>query len=258
MKTQLLIGALAVLVVLPSLSLGQGEGEGAGYTVRGNVTDSSGNPVAGARVYVFVPRTVQIMVGGPRLLSWKRVVSSVDPIFEPWRVDLAGSGSTEAEGRFDVRGLPALWDGGVCIYHSDRLPLVLKPKDWRFQGKVADLGTVTLNDGGEIRGTVRGKEAAAVSGAWVAVQRVEEEGLYAPRPRSLGDIRSTKTDAEGAYRIRGLVPGRYVIASGSDRHSTVEHVVRVKAGENRVERNFDLQPGESLTVAVTYTHDGKP
>ena len=241
------------------------------------MTDAEKNPVEGARVHVLVPRSCQIEWCGPRLLSWKEVGDAEEPLFELAFERLAGCSVTGAEGRFELKGLPPLWDGRVCVYHPEYLPAILRTEALTRRGKEVDLGDVVLKSGHAVQGTVQVKDGSGISGALVGVQRVEtgsakgyrprppgdvppggKDTLHAPRPRALGDIRAVRADEKGAYRLSGLAAGRYVIAAWSKQHPPVEHVIEVGPEEETLERDFALAPGEALTVKVTYTHDGKP
>ncbi len=161
---------------------------GPGATVSGEVIDAEGKGIAGALVAVGVGfETMEV----------------------PWRESVFGRafGTTDAEGRFRVEGVPTV----LPLQHGDH-PVksysvcVLGPGPTLCERSFDEglpTGAVKMRFGGGlvVRGAVRTQGGESVPGARVVVStRIDE-----PQGRSTY-LATTTSGADGAYRVAGLRP----------------------------------------------------
>jgi len=268
------LASAAILVIALCL---WGEETGSVYGV---VVDAKGRPVEGAWVCVHVPTSCSVGYGfGPRVLAWSEVGSARGP-YKPGTGSWYGPARSADDGGFVVRGMRTFWRGVVWVYHPSYLPRRLPSKGYQNRGPEVDLSRVVLAEGATVKGTVRDDAQRPVAGAVVGLQKVyrdypitfpRRKGEPAPERReedcvlatpwwrlTPGGVRATRTDGEGRYEFRGLEADLYLMAAWTDELPPVEHVVELAEASGSLTRDFDLAPGESLTVTVTYTHTGEP
>jgi len=168
-----------------------------GASVRGRTLDAARAPLAGVDV------TFSDLPGG------------ADPRDEDETRLLFSTRKTGADGTFLATGLrpaPATLRAEFRTYKLHLRPVVLR--DLRLAaGAPLDVGDLVLEEGGVIAGTVRDDMGAPVAGASVHASKHgdvvtfdEVNGLWRT---------SAQSDAQGAFRLTGLQPGQYDLASST-------------------------------------------
>jgi len=115
------------------------------------------------------------------------------------------------------------------------------------EGKVRDLGVLSLGTGGIVRGTVRDARGDPVP--YVRIH------LLSPKMETNED--EPFTDLEGRYELRGISPGTYTVFAVSPRHPLgMVRPVAVEEGKTATADVAFLAPAP-LTVTVTDA-EGKP
>ncbi|HEX3252244.1 MAG TPA: carboxypeptidase-like regulatory domain-containing protein [Pyrinomonadaceae bacterium] len=149
-------------------------------TISGQVVSDSGQPLAGASLFV-------------------RAINSVNA---------PRSTTADADGNFRLNGLePALYviTAMAPAYATDSNPT---PTYYRLGDSVR----LELVRGGVITGTVTNSAGEPVIGVRVRVVRIRDAKGQTSRQPSFGGDR--QTDDRGVYRIYGLLPGTYLISAG--------------------------------------------
>jgi protocatechuate 3,4-dioxygenase beta subunit len=149
-------------------------------TISGQVVSDSGQPLAGASLYVRAINSIN----GPR------------------------SATTDADGNFRLNGLePALYviSAMAPAYASE---FSVTPTYYRLGDSVR----LELVRGAVITGTVTNSAGEPVIGVRIRVVRIRDAKGQASRQPALGGDR--QTDDRGVYRIYGLLPGTYLISAG--------------------------------------------
>jgi protocatechuate 3,4-dioxygenase beta subunit len=145
--------------------------------VRGNVTDLNGHVVAGAEV--FVRRG-----GFPTIPSREHY------------------SRTDADGRFEVKGLPLGKKAGLHVRHARYASQVLETDP--APAESAPDVTVRLSSGGRVLGRVTDADGAPVAGERVNLM----EGM------NYAEARTTATDGSGAYAFDAVSAGKYTVSTG--------------------------------------------
>ena len=149
--------------------------------------------------------------------------------FEVFSVGMPGRGEAEritggADGRIET-AVPAssslIVEVGGPAQQTLRLRL-----DPLARGEILDLGTLTLQDGGEIAGQVRAPDGAAVAGAQVSLRETgSRSGGFA------GPQRRATSDERGEYRFSGLLPGAYQLEAEASGYAPAASVqTKAEAG----------------------------
>ena len=205
-------------------------------TIDGKVVNESGQPLAGAMVFV---RTVS--PGTSR------------------------STITDLEGNFQVNGL----ETGLYLVtaNSPAYTNVLGDPDAPKYYRLGDSARVEMVRGGAITGTVTSAIGEPLIG--VRVRAIMVRDVKGQAGRSLGNIEQS-TDDRGIYRIYGLAPGTYIVSAGgstfltslspfetdiptfapsSTRDTAAE--VSVRSGEDvLVDIRYRGEPGHSISGSV--------
>lgn len=196
-------------------------------TVRGRVLDSAGSPVAGAEI-----RLAPEGGGGIRMEG------------------LSSEASSDAEGRFVLRGVPPgrvgleAWAEGFQRW-------------WRNGVEVPDEEgledfEIVLEEGFEVYGTVFDAEG----------QPSPRTPVIAHRPSSPRPMASTSTDGEGSYRLRGLGPGPYQVMASRE-YQVVRQSLEIDGGGGGAlragEYRLDLRFAPTLSVSGrVISNTGRP
>ena len=201
---------------------------GVGGTLSGRVSDSDGEPVAGALVVV-----------GSRELDHGTYMLRAAPV----------TVQTNEDGRFEASGLP----GGET-------PVAVRARGFAPTEVIVDVApgrtsdsTVSLALGAVITGVVYGSDGNVVPRAHVAVGVEPWEHSFGPP-----DILATRTraDENGKYWLEDLSPGTATVAASARNVGKVRVDVDVPAGEV-VELDIDL--AHSLTIrGRVVLEDGSP
>lgn len=201
---------------------------------------------------------------------------------------IAGETRTANDGTFLI---PGVWPRGFYVMFAGigtdapthRL-LTATPGP----GEVVDLGDVELPDAGVITGTVLDENGDPLAGALVRaadlpgalaaffpVERFDPKGAVLVRearspihvvemPRWVEDafehvpIPTTRSDAEGHFRLVGVIPGSNLLATTKQGFlSDMKPSVQVRAGQTKDVGSVKLKRGEELTGKVVDTA-GKP
>jgi len=193
----------------------------------GVVADSGGEPVAGARVSLFLEEGAE------------------------YRHDLSGMQDqriTAGDGAFEYRCLPP---GRYLLAAEDEeghLALAARHGLSLEAGSVIDGVRLVLGEGHGITGRVvdsRGLPAAQAP-LWI----------YDGEGRLLNPITATRTDDEGAFRTSPLPAGEYTLHCRTDREALLtEEGVRVPRGEGDAELELQLEAGAVLAATVVDSLD---
>lgn len=173
----------------------------------------------------------------------------------PLREAVAGA-QTDGTGRFTVSSIAA----GVIDVTADGegyAPLVVRGIRLSAEPAAGDLGTLILEPGGDVRGTVRDTAGEPVAGASI---RILEDHGESPSPRLLAQLQSAEpravTDARGGFAIHSLHPGRRI-------HLRIDHDLYspgiVPGFEVSGEKDLEvvLEPASAVQGRVTDL-DGEP
>jgi protocatechuate 3,4-dioxygenase beta subunit len=217
-------------------------------TVLGKVTDSRGEPVAGAQVRTRADFGRMGRGGGG---MGARMVTAMNT-----KADL-----TDAQGRFRLEGVPTATEWTVEVEAEDYVTtqterLQLKP------GEVKEL-ELTLSGGATLSGRVVGE-----GGAWARAARIRVGTLSADeaaRPYLSGwnvdrmlDPRSFSSDDEGRFTIPNIRPGRIVIKVEHPDYVTFYKRNVVLASDQRLENHQILLSRGEVVEGVVKGADGKP
>ena len=205
-------------------------------TIDGKVVNESGQPLAGAMVFV----------------------RTVNP-------GISRSTITDLEGNFRVNGLQT----GLYLVsaNSPAYTNVLGDPDAPKYYRLGDSAHVEMVRGGAITGTVTNATGEPLIG--VRVRAIMIRDVKGQAGRSLGNIEQS-TDDRGIYRIYGLAPGTYIVSAGgssfltslsafetdiptfapsSTRDTAAE--VSVRSGEDvLVDIRYRGEPGHSISGSV--------
>jgi hypothetical protein len=183
----------------------------AGWSVGGIVVDDKGEPIVGVEVNPRVkfkkrPGDLQDVVGGSSIKT---------DAAGRWRYDCAPQSLAEFE---------------VEINHPQFEPLsrTLTRGDFEIKGSDQPTGKIVLPPGLTVAGKVTDEEGQPIADARLRI-------------KFLNSVRETKTDAAGAYQLKGCEPGtHHIIASAKGRAIDMQQV-QITADMEPVD--FLLQPG---------------
>lgn len=186
------------------------------------------------------------------------------PLFQP------RTATTDNEGNFQVNSLDPVLYGISAVAPA----YVTPPRDPDSQPnyyRVGDSVTVSLVKGGVITGTVQSATGEPVVQILVRAVMVRDAGGRAPRYMAFQMQRTT--DDRGLYRIYGLLPGTYVVATGSrgvfggsgdpyqtdaptyapssTRETAAEVVVRAGEETGGVDIRYRAEPGRTVSGFVS-------
>lgn len=201
---------------------------------------------------------------------------------------VAGETRTAADGTFLVGGV---WPRGFYVMFAGigtDAPMHQLLTRTPSPGEIVDLGDVVLPDAGVITGTVLDDEGAPLPGALVRaadvpgtlaaffpVERFDPEGALLIREQSSPvkviemphwvkdafehlPIPSTRTDAEGHFRLVGVIPGSNMVATTMRGFlSDVKPSIQVRAGQVKDVGRIKMKRGEELAGQVLDSA-GKP
>ncbi len=221
------------------------------------VRDRDSRPMPGATVYVMEPMHVQVMFTGG-LLAWKDVVDP-EGTWEFSGESLCAKGISGPDGKVRISlpaGVPER--ASACVYHPDYLPVFLA----RIGAKAREAGgeldvDVPMREGLCLSGHVRSGSGAAVPGAFVGLQMLDEKD-WPFRPRRPGHVKCARTGQDGRYRISGLADGRYTVAAWSATLPPEEEEVVLDGKDEIRSLDFRLLEGEDLEVLVVDTRSRLP
>ncbi|HQR47480.1 MAG TPA: carboxypeptidase-like regulatory domain-containing protein, partial [Thermoanaerobaculia bacterium] len=216
-----------------------------GASLAGRVTDESGQPVAGAQGAL-------VRGGESGLAAFLRQVRAAAgaPIFR-----------SAADGTFRASRLAPGESQRLTVSHPDFAPSTLGGISL-LSGQTAANLPVVLRRGAAITGVVREKDGAPVDGAEVELQQamgfrggrgganlqmnVLPGGPGGPRQRP-----TVRTGADGAFEVRGLVPGDFTLLVRKSGFAT-ERVDPVKVPEEGSPEplSITLGPGASISGVV--------
>jgi hypothetical protein len=246
---------------------------------RGRVVDHTKAPVpdTGVRIYRGAMDT---------MLTLEADLFGDAPAFAPKLV--AGETQTRADGRFEITGV---WPRGVYLMFAgigSDAPTHQVLTKAPSPGEVVDLGDVVLNDAGVITGVVYDEDgepmvdalvrAADIPGAlatFFPAERFDPEGALLIREREAPvqvlpmppwvkqvfdelPIPTTRTAADGSFRLVGVMPGSNMFAVTTKRYlSHVKDSVMVRAGQTKDVGRVGMRLGEELYARVL-DEKGKP
>jgi protocatechuate 3,4-dioxygenase beta subunit len=147
-----------------------------GRSARGRVADEKGRPVASARVELK-----------------RSPASLIDPSTAP-PDDSLHEAQTDADGRFEIAGLPAGWYD-LAVSRPGFLPASEPALEVADAGSVLDLGTVTLRPGRNLSGRVTDPDGKPLAGAEV------RPVLATP------GLEGAVTGEDGRFLLEGIAPG---------------------------------------------------
>jgi protocatechuate 3,4-dioxygenase beta subunit len=159
--------------------------------IKGRVTDEAGQPLEDARVAAFYE-------GDDTNQRW-------------WNTRVGDQ--TEENGAFDLGGLRT---GNLTldVSHKSHLQRSLELGDI-VEGEVRESVTITLAEGGVLEGQVRFPDGKPAAGAKIGLDEAGNEFYRFQRMQNGGDDQLA-TDAEGRFRITGLVGLVYVVSAHAD------------------------------------------
>lgn len=195
-----------------------------GLEVRGTVQDEEETPIRGAAVEAR--------------------------FFEEGR-DLSSRGTTDAEGRFRLGGLPP----GEAEIRAEAKGY-LEERLTRVEAGADDVAIVLAR-----QASIEGRVADAATGrpvpSFEARARIDPQ---APRGRGgdrHGRAQANARDPEGRFRIDGLRPGTYVVEVVARGYRTARRD-GVEVGPSTAQVSFDLERGLSLEGTVVDAEDNQP
>lgn len=208
------------------------------------------------------------------------------PTLEPQYI--AGETRTAADGMFLIQGV---WPRGFYLLFAGigtDAPMHQILSRTPAPGEIVDLGDVELPDAGVITGVVLDDEGEPLPGALVRaadlpgslaaffpVERFDPDGALLIREKQSPvrvvempawvkgafdnlPIPQARTDAEGKFRLVGVIPGSNLLATTMQNFlSDMKPSIQVKAGQVKDVGSIRLKRGEELTGQVVDTA-GKP
>lgn len=191
---RILIKSFAAIVLLMSLCFGaygqveppsppKSTDEPTTGTISGKVVNESGQPLAGATLFI-----------------------------RPVNVNTGRSSTTDSEGSFRINNL----DPGLYSLLANAPAYTPPPSDPDVPAtyyRIGDSVRLELVRGGVITGTVTNAAGEPVIAIRVRANMVRDSKGQIPRTPSFGFLEQS-TDDRGIYRIYGLAPGTYLVSAG--------------------------------------------
>lgn len=238
----------------------------------GRVLHHDGQPAAETKVVLYHFDPSGIMGEIQDLLSEESIDPDVD----------AGDAMTDAEGRFELRGVwPRslyLLNAGVDGGNPTTMIIERTPRN----REVIDLGDIHLRDGAIVTGVVVGEDDAPVAGALVRVvdipaqifqmvpiERFDPDGAMIVRDGASKfvvnmpawvkkrfdklPLPTTRTAADGSFRVTGIEAGNnHVVAVTKPGHlSALQPGLTLRAGVEKDVGQLRLDEGEEVFGSVT-------
>jgi carboxypeptidase family protein len=213
--------------------------------ITGRVVNESGQPLPNASVFV----------------------RGSQPLFQPRTT------TTDTEGNFQVVGLdPVLY--GISAFAPAYVTPPRDPDSQPNYYRVGDSVTLNLVKGGVITGSVQSASGEPV--VQVSVRAVMVRDAKGQAPRYMAFQTQKTTDDRGIYRLYGLLPGTYVVSTGSrgafnafdpydtdaptyapssTRDTAAEITVRAGEEMSGVDIRYRGEPGRSVSGFVTGSLD---
>jgi uncharacterized GH25 family protein len=174
-----------------------------GVRVRGKVTGPDGAPVAGASV------RLDFMAGGPARMMRAPMNNQ--------------STVTDSNGEYTLEAM----EPGEKTFQFSRAGYTTLSKSAELSGAETRLDA-QLSSGTRVGGVVVTEGGAPVADANVSAQSAAEGAGY----------RSTRTDANGAFQLEGLAPGRYTFSASKTGYA------------NGINRDVDVSTAGSLRIVL--------
>ncbi|MEO6594877.1 MAG: carboxypeptidase regulatory-like domain-containing protein, partial [Planctomycetota bacterium] len=207
--------------------------------LRGRVVDKFRAPVAAANVWLDFGR------GGFRGGQADRQRRVPDPVL------------TDKEGRFAFQGQTFRnLSVSLHVLHKDHAPGIFQ-KDIGEVAAEVDLGDLTLNRGGQLRGRVTDLEGNGISGAELRFQPENGNPMRFVRDRERM-LENFTTDNNGYFRRPNLAAGDWSVNANAKRHTEGRSSTFVIEEEQVVDiEDIRLGPGYEVTGYVR-TVQGQP
>jgi protocatechuate 3,4-dioxygenase beta subunit len=179
--------------------------------IKGVVVDSTGAPVAGAKVFASSakPQPGDVAMPGGAFRVRRKVISRSEgpaPVAEP---EVSRSAVSGTDGSYTIKSLPA---GSYRVTASHRAFADSSPAEVPVKaGEVVDGVRLAVEVGGTFAGTAYDADGNTVSGARVMIAAAASGG---PSPLGLalgaGERGQALSEPDGKFEITGLKPGEYL------------------------------------------------
>jgi protocatechuate 3,4-dioxygenase beta subunit len=164
---------------------------------------------------------------------------------------------TDAAGQFERLDAPALFGYMLSVRHAP-FPEKLVRGVSVVRDRLTDVGVILLGAPTALRGFVRTSEGGPLRGAVVKVFRDTSRPDSFDLRRAIAELQSTadhlanvRVDANGAFEVDGLPPGRYLLrASAPGYASAFRRGVIVTVSENSTEPRITLDRGSGFEGRV--------
>ena len=196
-----------------------------GATIRGVVVrEADRSPLAGARVYFTMPS------------------DGFGRFPDPAAAFTFPEGTSGAQGEFEFVGMPP---GKFSLYAEFHTMRATRPIDVvvGYEGNPPP-SELVMAEGGVVYGAIIGQDGkpAANAGIATASLAINADGWL--------NRQSFQTDAEGKYRIEGLIPGVHYVWAYVGQDARDEATVELKAGME-IEKNFDFSGAINIMGVIT-------
>jgi protocatechuate 3,4-dioxygenase beta subunit len=114
-----------------------------------------------------------------------------------------------------------------------------------------DLGTIVYGEGPGIVGRVTTENGTPLEDVWVSVRtKVNYSKPYYWRDQK---YYSAETDAQGEYKIYGMIPGTYKISiwSNYENQNLIDYQSEVIVGNTKITKNITLETGRQISGVIT-------
>jgi protocatechuate 3,4-dioxygenase beta subunit len=234
------------------------------YDINGSLHDSQAEPAmaipAGTTGVELKLKPTSVLIGevtsvlSGRALTEYQVQISVQP--DPNNRNRGGtnwSGQVKSpDGRFERPMKPGIY---TAVFKArGHAPAVLR--DIVVEQNVPPQPMfVQLDQGGSIKGVVRGADGKPLHGVWINATVLRAAGEQRQQwDQMMGG--NDGTDSEGRYFIEGVAPGSYRLNVNMGNQGSASAVVSV-SGSERVQQDLQLVPGGYIVFKVT-DEENKP